>query len=44
MASAFLSLGVDPRRRNRAGKRAIDIARELKDLDTVKLLERFEKD
>ena len=44
MASAFLSLGVDPRRRNRAGKRAIDIARELKDPETVKLLERFEKD
>jgi len=35
---------VDPRRRNRAGKRAIDIARALKDPDTVKLLERFEKE
>ena len=44
MASAFLSLGVDPRRRNRAGKRPIDIARALKDPETVKLLERFEKD
>jgi ankyrin repeat protein len=44
MASAFLSLGVDPRRRNRAGKRPIDIARELKDPATVKLLERFEKE
>jgi hypothetical protein len=35
---------VDPRRRNRAGKRPIDLARELKDPATVKLLERFEKE
>jgi hypothetical protein len=35
---------VDPRRRNRAGKRPIDVAREMKDPDMVKLLERFEKD
>jgi hypothetical protein len=35
---------VDPRRRNRAGKRPIDLARELGDRQMVKLLERFEKD
>ena len=44
MVSAFLSLGVNPRLRNRAGKRPIDLARELKDPATVKLLERFEKE
>jgi hypothetical protein len=44
MASAFISLGVNPRQRNRAGKRPIDVAREQEHRDVVKLLERFEKE
>ena len=44
MASAFLSLGVDPRQRNREGKRPIQIARERGYFEIMKLLERFEKE
>jgi ankyrin repeat protein len=44
MVSAFLALGVDPRRRNRAGQRPIDLARERGYDEVVRLLERFEKD
>jgi len=42
--NAFLALGVDPRQRNRAGKRPIEVARERGYPEIVKLLERFEKD
>jgi ankyrin repeat protein len=44
MVSAFLALGVDPRRQNRAGKRPIDVARERAYAEIVTLLERLEKD
>jgi hypothetical protein len=44
MANAFLALGVDPRQRNRAGKRPFDVARERGYPALVKLLERFEKE
>ena len=44
MVSAFLALGVDPRQRNREGKRPIQVARERSYPEIVKLLERFEKD
>ena len=44
LVSAFLSLGLDPREKNREGKRPIDIARERGYEPIVKLLERFEKD
>jgi ankyrin repeat protein len=44
MVRAFLALGVDPRLRNRAGKRPTDVARERGYADIVKLLERFEND
>ena len=44
LAAALLSLGVDPRLRNRAGKRPIEIARERGYDGLVKQLERFEKE
>jgi ankyrin repeat protein len=44
LASAFLSLGLDPRQKNRAGQRPIDVARGRGYAEIVKLLERYEKD
>ena len=44
LSSAFLSLGVDPRQRNKNGKRPYDIAKERGYTDLMKLLERFERE
>jgi len=42
MVDALLAIGVDPRQRNRAGRRPIDVARERGYPAIVKRLERFE--
>ena len=42
MVDILLSLGVDPRQRNRAGKRPIDVARERGYAEIVKQLTGFE--
>jgi ankyrin repeat protein len=42
MARAMISLGVDARQRNRAGKRPLDIARERGYTELAKYLERFQ--
>jgi ankyrin repeat protein len=44
MANAFLRLGVDPRQRNREGKRPYQIAKERGFPEMIKLLERFERE
>jgi ankyrin repeat protein len=44
LTSAFLSLGVDPRQRNKNGKRPYDIAKERGYTELVKLLERFQRE
>lgn len=42
MVDVLLSLGVDPRQRNRAGQRPIDVAKERSYAEIVKQLARFE--
>ena len=44
LSNAFLNLGVDPRQRNREGKRPYDVAKDRGYPELVKLLERFEKE
>ena len=42
LAQAMVSLGVDPRQRNRAGQRPLDIARERGYPELVKYLQKFQ--
>jgi ankyrin repeat protein len=42
LAQAMVSMGVDPRLRNKEGKRALDIARERGYPELVKYLQKFQ--